>query len=95
MAGVIYTDHLSLRLKIRKIPNDYPRIILREPDQTFFDTVEQTHTAIKKHAYNGKTRCMMIAFERSEGDVRIITIHPIQDEKIIRRIKSGRWLKNG
>lgn len=43
--------------------------------------------------YNNKERNMMIVFEVVSGEVCIITIHPITDEKMTNRIMSGRWVK--
>ena len=94
MVNISYTDHLKLRLKIRRIPYDYPKIIFNEPEQKFFDRVEENYIAIKKLRYNNKERNMMIAYEKMDSDVEIITIHPIEEEKIINRIVSRRWIKN-
>ena len=93
MVKVIYTDHLKLRLSVRKIPEDYPKIVYESPEQKFFDNVEETFIAIKKLEYNRKIRNMMIAYEEKEGKIEIVTIHPITDEKIINRIISRRWTK--
>ncbi len=90
-----YTDHLKLRLKIRKIPYEYPRKIYLDPEQKFFDNLEKTHIAIKRLKYNNKVRNMMIAFDVKDSGIEIVTIHPISDEKIINRIMSRRWSKNG
>lgn len=94
MADIVYTDHLKLRLKIRKISYDYPNIIFNEPEQEFFDRVEENYIAIKKLKYSNKERNMMIAYEKKGSDIEIITIHPIKEEKIINRTISGRWKKN-
>jgi hypothetical protein len=94
MAKMIFTDHLKLRLKIRKTPNSYPKIIYEDPDQSFFDNLEKTNIAIKKLKYNNKLRNMMIAFDVINGNIEIITIHPITDERILNRLISGRWRKN-
>ncbi len=91
MGDIVYTDHLRLRLDIRKIPESYPREIYLNPDQRFVDKVEGYTIAVKKLQYSGRDRNMMIAFEESGNDVTIITIHPISDEKISNRIRSGRW----
>ena len=93
MANIVYTDHLKLRLKIRKIPYDYPKIIFNNPEHKFYDTVEGTYIAIKKLNYNNKERNMMVAYEKKGNDVDIVTIHPIKEEKIINRTISGRWKK--
>ena len=94
MKEITSTNHLKLRLKIRKIPDNYPEVIYKNPDQKFLDNLEQTKIAIKKLKYNKKVRNMMIAYEEKDKEIEIITIHPITDEKILNRIMSGRWIKN-
>ena len=93
MVEVIYTEHLQFRLKLRKIPNDFPQKIFQEPEQQFYDTIEDTFIAIKKLYYNGKPRNMMIAYEKKKIIIQIITIHPITDEKIINRVINNRWIR--
>ena len=44
---VYYTDHLKLRLRIRKVPEEYRKIIYKNPDQKFFDNMENTNIEIK------------------------------------------------
>jgi len=39
MKKIINTDHLSLRLKVRKIPDGYPLQIYLAPEQKYFDTI--------------------------------------------------------
>ena len=94
MEKIEYTEHLKLRLKIRKIPEAYPKEIYENPDQVFFDSSEGVLIAVKKLYYNKKQRNIMIAYERLKGAAKIITIHPITDEKIINRVLSRRWTKN-
>ncbi|MBI2547040.1 MAG: hypothetical protein HYW23_01180 [Candidatus Aenigmarchaeota archaeon] len=93
MKEIVYTEHLKLRLKIRKIPEHYPKEIYKNPEQKFFDNVEGNFIAIKKLEYNNKIRNVMIAYEQKEGKIEIVTIHPITDEKIINRVVSRRWTK--
>lgn len=47
MPPIIYTNHLKLRMKIRKISEDYPRKIYKNSEQEFFNNTENTHIAIK------------------------------------------------
>jgi hypothetical protein len=94
MKKIIHTDHLSLRLKVRKIPEDYPKKIYLTPDQKYYDVFEKTFIYIKKLRYSGKIRNMMIACEEMAGEVRIITIHPITEENVINRVIRGRWIKH-
>ena len=92
--GVIYTDHLRLRLKLRRFPENYPVEIYEEPDQRFYDNLEENFISVKKLKYNKKIRNIMIAYEKKENDIEIITIHPIKDEQIINRVINKRWTKN-
>lgn len=94
MDKIHYTDHLKLRLKARNIPEHYPTIVYKDPEQMFFDAIEGNHIAIKRLKYNKKIRNIMIAYEEKNRNIEIVTIHPISDEKIINRIMSGRWIKN-
>lgn len=92
---VKYTEHLKMRLKMREIPDSYPRTIYENFEQKFYDTIEERYIAVKKLEYNGKIRPMMIAYEEKEGIVEIVTIHPITEEKVINREMGGRWMKRG
>jgi hypothetical protein len=93
MVEIEYTDHLRIRLRIRNIPEEYPKEVYQNPEQKFYDNAEGTSIAVKKLTYNKKLRNMMVVYHDKEGKVEIITIHPISDEKIINRIMSGRWTK--
>ena len=95
MKNIIYTDHLKLRLKVRKIPYDYPKKIFQNPERTFFDIIEGNRIAIKRLKYNKEIRNMMIAYEIKENQIEIVTIHPIREEKIANRIINNRWMENG
>ena len=94
MVDIEYTEHLRLRLIVRKIPADFPKIIYLSPDQKFLDVSAKNFIAIKKLKYNEKLRNIMIAYQQNNAEVRILTIHPISEEKIVNRIISGRWIRN-
>ncbi len=95
MTTIEYRPHLKLRLELRKIPEEYPKIIYQKPEQGYYDGAEKHHIAIKKLEYNKKIRSMMIAYEQKGDVIEIITIHPIEDEKIISHLVRGRWIKHG
>ena len=94
MKRIEYTNHLKLRLEIRKIPFEYPKEIFEKPDKLFFDNIEKRHIAIKRLKYNKKFRNLLIAFDIFKDRIEIVTIHPISDEKILNRIISERWKEN-
>ncbi len=41
--------------------------------------------------YKGRQRKMLAAYDRIGEDIEVITVHPISDEQIQRRLSSGRW----
>lgn len=93
MLPIRYTEHLKLRLQIRKIPYEYPSEIYHKAEQQFFDTVEKKNIAVKKLYYNKAIRNMMIAYEEKDDTIEIVTIHPLAEERIINRILSRRWVQ--
>ena len=95
MKEIVNTEHLKLRLKVRKIPENYPDLVYKKPEQKYYDAVERTFISIKKLKYNNRIRNMMIAYEEKDNKTEIITMHPISDEKIINRVIRGRWIKHG
>ena len=48
MKTIVHTDHLKLRLKVRKIPAGYPDIIYENSEQKYYDVFEKTFINIKK-----------------------------------------------
>ncbi len=91
MITVRFTDHLKVRLHIRRVPEDYPRLVYQEPEERYYDTEEGRFIAIKRLFYNGKVRPMMIAYEEGDSVAVIVTIHPMTEEKIVNRLIRARW----
>ena len=87
-----YSDHLKLRIKLRNFPENYPRLIFLEPDFKLVNSVTKHGIAIKKLFYNKKERYLMIAYDKINEIIKIITIHPISIEEINSRLKRGRWI---
>lgn|GEM_PF-495799 len=87
-----YTKRLSERLKIRKFPYDLPRIVFLQAEKRFRDSLTGYKVAVKKIEYGGEERFIMIAYDIFDKEIVIVTCHPIREEKLKNRIKSGRWL---
>ena len=94
MKEILYSEHLKLRLSVRNFPESYPKEIYLKPEQRFFDVTEQKKIAIKRLKYKDKIRNILIAYDEHDELVRIVTIHPISDEKIANRTITGRWIKH-
>jgi len=91
MKRIEYSEHLKIRMKLRNIPLNLPKDIYLKADAKFFDTATQHKIALKSLEYMGKVRDIIICYDESESEVKIITIHPLKTYQKVQRIKSGRW----
>lgn len=85
--------HLKIRLKQRFIPQDYPKNILLNPEENYFDTLTNHNIAIKTLQYSGKLRPMVVAYDIIGKTIEAVTIHPITEQEIDNRLQKGRWVK--
>ena len=91
---ITLVPHLEFRLKIRKIPRSYPKLIFQKPDQKFLDAETGHKIAIKRLEYNEKVRPLVISYDIIEKEIEIITIHPISEKEIENRVKRERWIND-
>ena len=82
---------MKIRLKERKIPQNYPSKILAKPDEQFVDTVTNYKIAVKSLSYNLKIRPMLVVYDIIESEILVITIHPISNQEINNKREKGRW----
>jgi hypothetical protein len=92
LAKIHYADHLQLRLNLRKIPKNLPKSIYRRAKELFYDNITGNYIAVARARYAGKTREMMVAFSRKNGEIVLITVHPLKPRQKANRIASGRWI---
>jgi hypothetical protein len=91
--NIKYSKHIQIRLALRKIDHDLPRQIFEEATERYADT-ETGHTiAVGKALLYEKERDVMVAYTFEGEDVKLLTIHPLQEGQKGNRIKSGRWRK--
>lgn len=88
---IVYTKHLRLRLKVRLIPFNLPRIVVSEADEFFFDRITETYIAIKKFPRMQLPNEYMVAFGIVGNNCHMITIHPLRFRQKANRIVSKRW----
>ncbi|MBI2050274.1 MAG: hypothetical protein HYT31_00535 [Parcubacteria group bacterium] len=93
MREVVYSKHLELRLKLRSIHHELPRIIYQTSSERYTDAITQLSVAINKTAYRGKVREVALVYRETAKEARLITIHPLKPGQKNSRIKSGRWKK--
>lgn len=86
------SNHLRLRLRTRKINAALPKRIIENAEQICFDVETNHFIAIKQERYAGKKRPMVAVFDRSENEVKIITVYPSDEQEILARTARGRWI---
>lgn len=89
---LVYTDHLKTRLKQRGIPTKMVREIFENGQEHYWDELRSRHIVVAIVVYKGKLRKVLAAYDRIGSRAEIVTIHPITDEDIQQRLKSGRWI---
>lgn len=90
---IIYRPHLLKRLKERKIPETYPKLIIEKPEREYFDVLAKRNIAIKELHFEGEVRNILVAYDIIENGVEIVTIHIISGKEIENKVRAGRWRK--
>ena len=85
---LVYTTHLRLRLKLRLIPFNLPRIVVLQADEFFLDRKTVTYIAVKRFA---DSKEYMVSFVQRENELLIINIHTLRFRQKANRIVSKRW----
>ena len=89
---VRYSDHLEDRLVLRHIGRDVPERIIRQAERTFTDTATGYRIAVAPVAYRGVNHLMMVVFEETESEIIAVSIHPLDERDVDRKIRNGRWI---
>ena len=90
---VRYSAHLRLRLKVRDIPEDLPRVVYFNARRRFIDLATQTEVAIARRNLWGKQRDIVLIYRRYATHVVLITMHPLKPGQAENRVQTGRWQK--
>lgn len=88
-----YSRHIETRLALRKIEYVLPKRIYEDAEERFMDDETGHIIAVKKVIIYGKERDVMVAYEREDAAVKLLTIHPLKEGQKENRIQSGRWRK--
>jgi hypothetical protein len=89
---VRYSDHLEDRLVLRHIGRDVLERIIRQAERTFTDTATGYRIAVATVAYRDVNHLMMIVFEETESEIVAVSIHPLDERDVERKIRNGRWI---
>ena len=86
-----YSEHLLVRLQMRDIPEYMPRLVYEKAAKRFLDTGTGHTIAVSRVAFLGKRRDVAVSYREDHGKVLLVTIHPLKQNQIDNRLKTGRW----
>ena len=88
---VRYSDHLEDRLVLRHIERDLPERIIHEAQHSFTDTATGYRIAVATVVYRGADHLMMVVFEETESEIIAVSVHPLDERDVERKVRNGRW----
>lgn len=88
---IVYTDHLISRLKLRKIPRALARKVYLQKENVLYDTIENHYIALSMQNLFGKMRLLVVAFDKFEDKIELVTLYPATEKEVQNRVKSRRW----
>ena len=86
-----YSKHLVLRIKMRGIPYELPRIVYMMARRHFRDVPSDLKIAAYRTEYSGKLRELALTYRAYPSHILLVTIHPLKPNQLENRIRSGRW----
>ena len=90
---IVYSNHLRFRLKLRKIPYGLPETIYKKSKDKYLDKTTFNKVALDRVRFKGKIREMVVVYRESDGQIVLITMHPLKPFQKTNRIQSNRWQK--
>ena len=88
-----YAKHLKNRLALRNIEYDLPKKVFQSAEERYFDNDTGHLIAVMEKELYGKARELMVAYEKENDTITLLTIHPLKPGQKDNRIKSERWRK--
>jgi hypothetical protein len=86
-----YSNYLEERLVLRHIERALPERIIREAQRSFTDTATDYSIAVTTAVYRGADHLMMVVFEETESEIVAISIHPLDERDVARKVRNRRW----
>lgn len=88
---IVYTKHLISRLKLRKIPKGLAKKVYRDRKAELYDVMNHHYVALSRQELFGKMRLLIVAFDKFEDRIELITLYPTDEQEVNNRIKTRRW----
>ncbi len=89
---VRYSTHFQERQTLRDFPSGLAEQVFFNADAHFYDTQTGTLVAVRRlNLYNSLRDVALIYRMSGEETATFITIHPLRDGQLERRIQTNRW----
>ena len=89
---IIYRRHFRLRMRQREFPDGFGEMLLRDADNYYYDTEEETSIAVKRLHFKGRVRDIALVFVVEGSAIAFISIFPLKVGEIRRKIQMGKWV---
>jgi hypothetical protein len=83
---------LEDRLVLRHIERGLPERIIRQAQRSVTDTATGYRIAVATVVYCGADHLRMVVFEVTESEIIAVSIHPLEERDVERKIRNGRWI---
>lgn len=91
---IIYRPHFRLRIQEREIPESFGEMLLRDSDNYYYDTEENTLIAVKRVSFKGRERDVALIFSVEDSVIAFISIFPLKAGELRRKIQMGKWTRD-
>ncbi len=86
-----YSAHLLWRLALRGIEPALPARLIREANQRYLDAATGYGIAVAVGEYRRTPHLMAVVYEETKAEIIVVTIHPLNQADVERKLRSGRW----
>lgn len=87
----IFKPHFKFRAKQRGITLQLAQTIYNKAREKYYDNLREHHIAIAVIEFKGKTRRMMVVYDKINQTIEFITTHVIKEKEIENKVELGRW----
>ncbi|MCY3544282.1 MAG: hypothetical protein OXI16_07245 [Chloroflexota bacterium] len=91
---ITYRPHFRLRMRQREFPDGFGEMLLRDADNYYYDTQENTSVAVKRVPFKGRERDIALIFSVEGSAIAFISIFPLKLGELRRKTQMGKWARD-
>ena len=76
------------------MPDEFGEMLLRDADNYYYDTEENTSIAVKRVPFKGRERDVALVFSFEDSVLAFISIFPLKAGELRRKIQMGKWTRD-